>query len=220
MNPRPVTPPRLAPIVIALLAMAVVACAPAAGGSASPSSNASPSTALPSEPSSSSPTPTPTPTPTPMPSSEPSDDLGPFTCDLPLEGDGTAARSQITDVRVGTHAGYDRVVIEFDEGIPPFTLGEATPPLLADPSGMEMDVDGSAFWSLVLHGGTRVTVDGTESYDGPTDFTPDFPALAELVEAGDFEAVSSWYIGLHDTTCARVMTLTDPARLVIDIQQP
>ena len=51
---------------------------------------------------------------------------------------------------------YDRVVIEFDEGIPPFTLDEATPPLLADPSGMEMDVEGSAFWSLVLQGGTRV----------------------------------------------------------------
>jgi hypothetical protein len=199
-------------MAVALVALSVVACAPAAGGSASPSVSPPPSVALPSEPPASS--------PTPVPSTEPSSELGPFTCDLPTEGDGTVARAQITDVRVGTHAGYDRIVIEFDEGIPPYILDEATPPLLADPSGMEMDVAGSAFWSLVLQGGTRVTVDGTESYDGPTDFTPDFPALAQLVEAGDFEAVSSWYIALHDATCARVLTLADPARLVIDIQQP
>jgi hypothetical protein len=203
----PVISRRLAAVGLALLAMALVACGPASGGSASPSISATPSGALPSE----------TAAP-PTPTTEPTDDLGAFTCEMPIEGVGTVDRAQITDVRVGTHDGYDRVVIEFDEGIPPFTLDDATPPLTADPSGMEMDVEGSAFWSLVLQGGTRVTVDGTMSYDGRTDFTPDFPALAELVEAGDFEAVSSWYIGLHEPTCARVMTLTAPSRLVIDIQ--
>lgn len=206
MNPRPVTSRRPAAVGVALLALALVACAPASGASGSPSISATPSGALPSETAGTS------------PSTEPSDALGAFTCDMPIEGGGRVDRAQITDVRVGTHADYDRVVIEFDKGIPSFTLDEATPPLTADPSGMEMDVEGSAFWSLVLQGGTRVTVDGTMSYDGRTDFTPDFPALAELVEAGDFEAVSSWYIGLHEPTCARVLTLTAPSRLVIDIQ--
>ena len=203
------------PAASALIALALVACAPATGGSATPSASTSPSVALPSETVAS----TPTTEPTSEPTSEPTDDLGAFSCELPIEGEGTVSRAQITDVRVGTHAGYDRVVIEFDEGIPPFTLGDATPPLLADPSGMEMDVEGSAFWSLVLHGGTRLNLDGSFSYDGRRDFKPDFPSLAELVEAGDFEAVSSWYIGLHEPTCARVLTLTNPARLVIDIQQ-
>jgi hypothetical protein len=201
-------------LVVGLMAVILVACGPAAGGSASPSITASPSEAEPTVPSQASPTPTPT------SSAEPTDDLGAFSCDLPIEGDGTVTRAQITDVRVGTHAGYDRVVIEFDEGIPPFTLDEATPPLLADPSGMQMHVEGNAFWSLVLQGGTRLALDGSLSYDGRTDFTPDFPVLAELVEAGDFEAVSSWYIGLHQPSCARVLTLTDPSRLVIDIKHP
>ena len=193
MNPRPATPPRPAAMAVALLAMAVVACARrAAEARRRPSALPQRGHCRASRPSELTDA---------GASTEPSDDLGPFACELPDRGRGTVARAQITDVRVGTHAGYDRVVIEFDEGIPPFIPDEATPPLLADPSGMEMDVEGSAFWSLVLQGGTRVTVDGTESYDGPTDFTPDFPALAELVEAGDFEAVSSWYIGLH----------TDPA---------
>ena len=83
-------------------------------------------------------------------------------------------RAQITDVRVGTHAGYDRVVIEFDEGIPPFIPDEAA----AAARRPERHGDGRGglrLLVLVLQGGTRVTVDGTESYDGPTDFTPDFP---------------------------------------------
>ena len=157
--------------------------------------------------------------PTPTVTAEPTDALGAFTCAMPIEGEGTVDRAQITDVRVGSHAGYDRIVIEFDAGVPPFILDEATPPLTADPSGQQMDVDGNAFWSLVLQGGTRLNLDGSMSYEGKTDFTPEFTALAELVEAGDFEAVSSWYVGLHEATCARVLTLTEPARLVIDIQQ-
>ncbi|HKO33824.1 MAG TPA: hypothetical protein VJY85_08775 [Candidatus Limnocylindria bacterium] len=152
------------------------------------------------------------------PTAEATDDLGAFVCELPIESDGTAPRAQITDVRVGSHDGYDRVVIEFEDGVPPYILQEATPPLLSDPAGMEMDVAGTVFRNLVLLGGTRVTEDGTLTYDGRTDFTPDFPVLAELVESGDFEATSAWYLGLRHDSCARVLTLSGPSRLVIDIQ--
>jgi hypothetical protein len=210
VNPRRIDARAVPAIVASLMVLVLVACSRFAGGASSPSAATSPSATAPSESASS----------VASPSSEPTDDLGAFVCELPIEGDGTVAHAQITDVRVGSHDGYDRVVIEFDEGIPPFTLDEATPPLLADPSGMQMHVEGNAFWSLVLQGGTRLALDGSLSYDGRTDFTPDFPVLAELVEAGDFEAVSSWYIGLHQPSCARVLTLTDPSRLVIDIQHP
>ena len=170
-----------------------------------PSISATPSVALPRESAG------------PRRAAEPSDALSAFTCEHADRGGGTVDRAQITDVRVGTHDGYDRVVIEFDEGIPTFTLDEAPPPLLADPSGMEMDVEGSAFWSLVMHGGhgSRSTGRVVRRADR---LHARLPSLAELVEAGDFEAVSSWYIGLHEPTCARVLTLTDPSRLVIDIQ--
>ena len=156
--------------------------------------------------------------PTNEPTAEPSDDLGEFACRFPVTGVGTVVRAQITDVRVGTHDGYDRVVFEFDNGIPEFRLEEATPPLLQDPSGLEMDVDGNAFLRLVMQGGTAISPDGVETYTGPNDFTPEFPRLAELVSAGDFEAVSSWYIGLSETACVRVLTLTGPSRLVIDLE--
>ena len=151
-------------------------------------------------------------------SAVPSDGQGTFDCSLPVNGDGTVARAQITDVRVGRHDGYDRVVFEFGNGIPQFMLEKATPPLFKDPSGQPLHVEGNAFWQLVMQGGTRVSPMGVETYIGPLDFNPGFPRLTELIEGGDFEAVSKWYFGLDTASCVRVMTLADPSRLVIDIQ--
>ncbi|HYN63613.1 MAG TPA: hypothetical protein VES36_03335 [Candidatus Limnocylindrales bacterium] len=156
--------------------------------------------------------------PSEEPSPEPSDELGEFDCSFPVTGDGTVARAQITGVRVGMHPSYDRVVFEFGNGIPQFTLDEATPPLLKDPSGQPLEVEGNAFWQLVMQGGTRMSPMGVETYVGPLDFTPGFPQLTELIEGGDFEAVSTWYLGLESNSCARVITLANPSRLVIDIE--
>lgn len=148
----------------------------------------------------------------------PSENLGPFACNLPVAAAATTDRAQITDVRVDTHDGYDRIVIEFASGLPEYTISAASPPFTHDPSGLPLNVAGSAILSIVMHDGTKVTPDGTLTYSGPTDFTPNLSKVVELVEAGDFEAVSSWYIGLASVSCIRVLTLSDPSRLVIDIE--
>lgn len=149
----------------------------------------------------------------------PSDELGAFSCDLPVVEDATVARALITDVRVGTHADYDRVVFEFADGLPEITLDRATPPFTHDASGLPVEVTGSSFLRLTMRGGTKQTLDNTSSYDGPTDFDPEFPTLIDLVEGGDFEAQSTWYLGLAGDACVRVLRLTDDApRLVIDIE--
>jgi len=149
---------------------------------------------------------------------EPSGNLGPFTCSLPVSGPGTTARAQIVAIRVGTHTDYDRITFEFDSGIPRYQIAPATPPFYADPSGLPLEIAGSAFWKITLVGGTKVKPDGGSSYTGPTSFVPGFDALVQLTEGGDFEALSTWYAGLTDTSCIRVLTLSQPARLVIDIQ--
>ncbi len=150
----------------------------------------------------------------------PSDALGAFSCDLPVVDDATVARAQITDVRVGTHADYDRAVFEFANGLPEFTLERATPPFSHDASGMPVEVDGSSFLRLTMRGGTKQTEDNTSSYDGPLEFHPGFSGLVDLVEGGDFEAQSTWYLGLASEACVRVIRLTDDGaqRLVIDVE--
>jgi hypothetical protein len=137
-----------------------------------------------------------------------------------LVDDATVARAQIVDVRVGTHADHDRVVFEFADGLPEFTLDRAAPPFAEDASGLPLQVEGSSFLRLTMRGGTKQTEDGTSSYDGPTDFDPGFPMLLDLIEGGDFEAQSTWYLGLSADACVRVMQLVGEGgspRLVIDV---
>lgn len=153
-------------------------------------------------------------------SAEPTgDDIGdPFTCDLPIVDAGTAPIANIVDIRTATHDGYDRFVFEFEQGTPELTLDRAEPPFTHDASGMPIDVEGEAFLGLVMRGGTKQTDAGTSSYDGPTEFTVDFHTLRHAVEGGDFERQSTWYFGLTEAECVRLLVLEDPARVVIDVE--
>lgn len=199
-------------VTVALTAtLLLAACQPGASsvsptGSTSPSTQPTASASSPAGSSSSEPT------------ASAAESLGPFTCSLPVAGTATIDRAQITDVRVAGHDGYDRIVFEFAAGLPEYSIASATPPFTRDPSGLPLAVAGSAFLSLVMQGGTAVTPEGTLTYSGPTDFSPALTTVSQLVEAGDFEAVSSWYVGLSGTSCIRVLTLSNPSRLVIDIE--
>ena len=150
--------------------------------------------------------------------SEPTESLPAFACVPSVPIGSTTDRAQITDVRVGEHEGYDRVVFQFDSGLPDAVIEGVLPPFYADPSGLEIEVDGSAFLKVTMQGASKVSPDGVVTYDGSTSFEPGFERLIQLVEGGDFEAVSTWYLGLDGGSCYRVLTLSDPSRLVIDIE--
>jgi hypothetical protein len=156
-----------------------------------------------------------------LPTTEPipSGDLGEFTCELPITGTATdPVTANYTDVRVGTHDGYDRVVIEFANGVPEFSLDRAEPPFVQDASGLPLDVQGDSVLKLVMRNATALTESGEISYDGPRDFDPGFPQLVDVLAGGDFEAMTTWYIGPNDEACVRVVSLSDPDRLVIDME--
>jgi hypothetical protein len=151
-------------------------------------------------------------------SEEPTESLPAFACVPSVTIASTTDRAQITDVRIGTHDGYDRVVFEFDSGLPDAVIEGVLPPFYADPSGLEIEVTGSAFLKVTMHGASKVSPDGVVTYGGSTNFEPEFDRLLQLLEGGDFEAVSTWYLGLDGGSCFRVLTLSDPSRLVIDIE--
>jgi len=188
-----------------------------AAGCSSPADSPSPSADPTSSPAPTAVPPTSTDSPEPIPS----EDLEEFTCDeLPIHEDATVPRANIVDVRMATHDGFDRVVFEFNDGLPEVTLARAEPPFTHDASGAPIDIEGTSFLQLTMRGGTKQTEEGTSSYDGPTEFDPGFPTLVDLVEGGDFEAQSTWYFGLSGEACVRVMALTDDGapRLVIDVE--
>ena len=206
--------PKRGLLVLVTVAM-LAACQPSAsptgstGTSAEASSSAEVSGAESAEPSTS-PTPAATPSPT---------DEG-WICGLRVTLAATGASVVHTvDVRVGTHGTYDRIVFEYAEaGTPAFMTQHATPPFTKDPSGLPITVNGSNVLEIALNGATKLADDGTLTYTGPTNFEPGFPQLVQLVERGDFEAVNTWYLGLDGGDCLRAAVLTDPSRIVIDVQ--
>jgi len=62
---------------------------------------------------------------------------------------------------------------------------------------------------------------GATTFTGSRDLVHnDFPVLKEARETEDFEGYVAWGLGLSKPTCMRVFTLSDPARLVVDLQTP
>lgn len=210
----------LAVALTLLASLAIAGCttagsSPGASGSSAPSASAS---VAPSTSPSSAASVAPSAAASSAPSDEPTESLPPFACSPTVAIPATTARAQITDVRVGTHAGYDRIAFEFTGGIPEVLIEAVLGPFYEDGSGQELTVNGTAFLKVTLRDASRVSTDGVVTYDGPLEFEPTFPQLVHLIEGGDFEAVSTWYIGLDGGGCLRVMTLAAPSRLVIDIQ--
>lgn len=142
-------------------------------------------------------------------------DLGPFTCSDRSGGvAGTAATA--TAIRVAHHDGYDRLVIGFatSNSMPQYQLTQqATSHFVRDASGQAVTLDGSA--------GLRVVVRNADITPGaPTDLKPMLPELREVAQIGDFERVVSYGVGLATPACFRVLELSSPTRLVIDVATP
>jgi len=208
---------RLIGALILVAALAVTACTAA---SPSPSSGA-PSASASAEPTtepSAAPTTVPSAPASAAPSDEPTESLPPFACTPSVAVPATVGHTQITDVRVGGHDGYDRVVIEFSDGIPQTVIEAVLPPFYQDASGLPLEVNGTAFLKVTMHGATKLGAGGGITYTGPQEFEPGLSQLVHLIEGGDFEAVSTWYLGLDGGGCTRVLTLAAPNRLVIDVE--
>ncbi len=213
-------------IALVLIVRALPAGAPV--GSTGPSAVAVAPSASPSpSPSVASPAPSVLILPTSIPSVEPSVEpsVGPsglagFTCGtttvLPPTTSSANPVAQVSDVRVGAHPGYDRIVFEFvGTGRPQLTVAFAQPPFVGDASGQTINVAGSTFLSLKLYDAS-----GYPTYTGPNAFSPGYPALKALVNTGDYEGYVTWIAGLNGSTCYRISTLTGPTRIVVDIQAP
>lgn len=159
--------------------------------------------------------------PTPLPTTPSATDLGPFTCADRSGGSSGGAAMQLTAVRVAHQPGYDRIVFEFaapggTPRVPSYTLSrQASAHFVKDPSGQPVTVRGSYGLRVVFQ-----QASGAGSYTGPTDMTPGLPVVQEVEQLGDFEAVLSWGAGLSRESCVRTLELSNPTRLVVDVQTP
>jgi hypothetical protein len=159
----------------------------------------------------------PTQSPSPLPTSDVSN-LPPITCNnansVATEGHVGQPIGYVNAVRTGTHAGYDRITIQFQNGLPGdiliTTQDNAT--FTQGASGRQVVLSGSAGLLITMHGADEHT-----QYTGPLDFKTGYPVLLEAQQVQDFEGVVQWGLGLSRGACYRAFVLQGPDRLVIDL---
>jgi len=123
------------------------------------------------------------------------------------------APAVLEQVRVARHTGFDRVVFRFRSGTPAWSAGYV-PRVVHDGSGKPVTLAGRAFLHVVFHG---ARIDRASAGGPDIARTPRFPTLVQLKEAGDFEGVVSFGLGLRRRVGFRGFHLSGPGRLVVDV---
>jgi hypothetical protein len=146
------------------------------------------------------------------PPTPPGTNLPAFAC-ANVSGGQTGVTNTVT-ARVAEQTGYDRFVLQFDSPVPSYTVTrQATPVFPLGASGQAITLSGTSGVLVQVQ-----TATGANTFTGPTDFTQaQFAVLKEARQTEDFEGHVSWGLGLGKPACLRAFTLTNPARLVVDL---
>ncbi|UFU01992.1 hypothetical protein LQF12_10750 [Ruania suaedae] len=123
----------------------------------------------------------------------------------------------LVEARTGRHDGYDRVVLEFTGSGTPGWVGEYVEDPVEDGSGRPIDIEGEAALQVTVEG-TRYP-DKTDDYFSPAVLPVEGEAIEEADIGGTFEGYTQVIVGVEDEGSPfRVFSLTDPTRVVIDVQ--
>ncbi len=209
---------RAAAAVAAALALTLAACGnpegtPATTGTTAPTAEPAPTTA---EPTTAAPT-------TEAPATAEPDTEDP---DVPFSAEpqndpawpGGGGDLLPVDVRIAAHEGYDRVVFEMSGTDVPGYRVEYVDAATDAGKGNEIDVAGDATLKVVITG-FRYPEPGETGWLEPGRVPAAGTArVTETVVAGIFEGQHEAFVGLDAQVPFRAFTLTDPARLVVDVQ--
>jgi hypothetical protein len=139
--------------------------------------------------------------------------LPPFTMGA-KSAPGSGGQVQLSHVRTGCHATFDRFVVEARFGTPRYDVRYVRR-IVEDGSGNPVHLLGSKRIRILLRDARGHTQGGTNLL--PQVKTPRCPNLRQVKLAGDFEGVVTFGLGLRHRTGFRVFRLTGPKRLVVDV---
>ena len=125
------------------------------------------------------------------------------------------ATPRLVAIRAAHHPGIDRVVFEFSGGLPRNRTAGYVSQLLGDASGLPVRIAGRAI--LQVRFSWAEAHDSTGRATAPARVTYALPNVMTVVRAGDFEAVTTYGIGLAARQPYRVFPLSSPPRVVVDI---
>lgn len=119
-------------------------------------------------------------------------------------------------------AGFDQIVFEFSSPVVNYHVRYVPLPVKQDPSDQVVAVQGDNVLQVSM-GATGIDQSANpphQTYTGPLRIQVGRGSVIELVQSGDFEAVSNWVIGVRGKPTFRVSAEANPARLVIDVASP
>jgi hypothetical protein len=132
----------------------------------------------------------------------------------PKHAGGTGMQAQISHLRVGCHATFDRFVVQARFGQPEYDVRYVRK-IVADGSGNTVHLLGKKRLRITLQQSRAHTNNGAPLV--PNVKTPLCPNLRQVKTAGDFEGVVTFGLGLRHRTGFRVFRLRHPKRLVVDV---
>jgi hypothetical protein len=137
---------------------------------------------------------------------------------LPKSQSGEFFSGQLTNVRAGRHACYDRLVLDIDAPLAAWSV-RYVDEIVQDGSGLPVPVQGGARLEVIA----RVNVIPTDAFflpDGKLIDTTGYRTFRDVVWAGSFEAVTTIGLGVRARLPFRAFVLAGPgdgSRLVVDV---
>jgi hypothetical protein len=193
-------------LAIALLggmALVVAACS-GATPSASPSASA---TSLPSVAATAAPSPTPTPSPSPTASAAPSPSQAAEPCAVEPQT-GSLPSDRFTSLVITSGPRADLLTFVFGNeslpgpaGPPTGSLEVALPPFTEAASGQPIDLLGQRAIAVRFSGMSLSNDVGQPTYDGPSEYKPNLPAVKDAVLFDASEGQIGWYVGYDGDGC-------------------
>ena len=131
----------------------------------------------------------------------------------------------LNDARTGVHADYDRFVLEFEpditepDGSPDsFQVFWADGTPLSMGSGDPISVRGDYALEVFVLGYGYSRDESAEPSQAPQSLSPTRTGnLKQAVWDGEFEGVLHWVLGVEEKVDFRVLSISNPPRLVVDV---
>ena len=129
----------------------------------------------------------------------------------------SGASVTVTDIRLGRHDGFDRVVFEVGgEGAPGWDV-RYVDEAASQGSGDAVEVAGDAVLQVTLTGAGYPYETGVEEYSGGPLSVADTEVVTEVVFDATYEGMTVAFVGTAARTPFRVYALENPARVVVEV---
>jgi hypothetical protein len=125
----------------------------------------------------------------------------------------------LSAVRTATHQNFDRVVFEFKgDTVPGYHIEYIDKPVRKCGSGETTQLAGFGWLLIRMSPAQAHGEDGKVTVQDQA-LAPGLPIMKELKQTCDFEGQVSWVIGVGSPNRYRVLELSNPTRLVVDIKK-